>query len=88
MTKQNTQDTMTVKQGAALVAEACNIDATKAGKLYRSFIRRNDEKLRDMFAWPPEEKQRADGNRYTPQPQECADYIVAALTRDKSDGDS
>jgi hypothetical protein len=51
-------------------------DTTKAGKILRSSIRSNYDHLRGEFAWPPEEKENRDGNRYPPMPESLAKVIV------------
>jgi hypothetical protein len=72
--------TVTLSSVITRVAKARNIDTTKAGKLTRSYIRRNDDKLRKDFSWPPKAKVKADGNRYTPMSKATANALVKALS--------
>ena len=66
---------------ATVAAKRGTDDTTKTGKAVRRYIRANDAKLRKDFNWPPDEKERADGNRYPPMTRETADALVSALTK-------
>jgi hypothetical protein len=63
------------------IANANDADATKTGKRVRAYIRGHDTDLRKAFKWPPDEKNRADGNRYPAMPAECASFLTEKLAR-------
>jgi hypothetical protein len=80
----NTNTTVPLSNVVQSVASKRDADATKIGKQVRSYIRGHDADLRKAFKWPPNDKQRADGNRYPPMPRECADSLIAHFTRQSS----
>lgn len=64
----------------AKIAEKRGIETVKAGKLVRGYLRRHDEELREEFAYPPEEKGKADGNRYPAMPRKAAAHLLKVLS--------
>lgn len=76
-----TQKNVTLSTVIQKVAQSRDIDATKAGKLTRSYIRGHDADLRKSFNWPPKAKGHKDGNRYPEMPPKCAAFLVSAMQR-------
>jgi hypothetical protein len=72
---------VTLSSVVQTIASKRDMDATKCGKLVRSYIRGHDADLRKAFKWPPNDKQRADGNRYPPMPRKAADALQAHFVK-------
>ena len=77
--------TLTVKQVAARVATAKQIEPSAAAKLVRQRIRTNSALIEK--AWPQLEaakKAPRDGNRYPAMPERLANAIVKSFATDKA----
>lgn len=80
-----TSKEVTLSQVTQAVAQARRIDATKAGKLVRSFLRSNHDALKngrgDVPKWDAlKSKDRADGNRYPAMSTRVANYVTRRMT--------
>lgn len=82
--KKNTRtrsETVSLSAVRNTIAQERGREVEKVGKQMRAYIRSHDADLRKQFNWPPESKERADGNRYPDMPRACADALTAHFTR-------